>query len=35
MTKMEKLYRFGWYALILAMAGDILVSLVLPFLYKE
>ncbi len=32
---MEKLYRFGWYALILAMAGDILVSLVLPFLYKE
>ena len=32
---MEKLYQFGWHALILAMAGDILVSLVLPCLYKE
>jgi hypothetical protein len=29
MIKMEKIYRFGWYALILAMTGDILVSLVL------
>ncbi len=32
---MEKLYQFGWHALILAMAGDILVALVLPCLYKE
>ena len=32
---MEKIYRFGWYALILAMTGDILVSLVLPCLYEE
>ena len=35
MIKMEKIYRFGWYALILAMTGDILVSLVLPCLYEE
>ena len=35
MIKMEKIYRFGWYALILAMTGDILVSLVLPYLYEE
>ncbi len=32
---MEKLCRLGWYALIFAMAGDILVSLVLPCFYKE
>ena len=32
---MEKFYRFGWYTLIIAMAGDILVSLVLPYFYKE
>ena len=32
---MEKLCRLGWYALIIAMAGDILVSLVLPRFYKE
>ena len=32
---MEKFYRFGWYTLIIAMAGDILVSLVLPCFYKE
>ena len=31
---MEKLYRVGWYALIVAMAGDILVSLALPCFYK-
>ncbi len=32
---MEKICRFGWYALIIAMSGDILISLVLPCLYKE
>ena len=32
---MEKICRYGWYALIVAMAGDILVSLVLPCFYKE
>ena len=32
---MEKFYRFGWYTLIIAMAGDILVSLILPCFYKE
>ncbi len=32
---MEKLCRLGWYALITAMVGDILVSLVLPRYYKK
>ena len=32
---MEKIYRFGWYTLIIAMAGDILVSLILQCFYKE
>ena len=32
---MEKIFRFGWYTLIIAMAGDILVSLILPCFYKE
>ncbi len=32
---MEGLYRFGRYALLIAMTGDILVSLVLPLFYKE
>ncbi len=32
---MEKICRYGWYALIVAMTGDILVSLVLPCFYKE
>ena len=32
---MEKFYRFGWYTLIIAMAGDVLVSLILPCFYKE
>ena len=32
---MEKFYRFGWYTLCIAMAGDVLVSLVLPCFYKE
>ena len=31
---MDRLFRFGWYALIIAMAGDIIVSLVLPLFYK-
>ena len=35
MIKMEKIYRFGWYTLIIAMAGDILVSLILQCFYKE
>ncbi len=32
---MERICRFGWYALIIAMIGDVLASLVLPCLYKE
>lgn len=32
---LDKLYRFGWHALLIAMAGDILVSLALPVFYKE
>ena len=32
---MEKICRFGWYALVIAMIGDVLISLVLPYLYKE
>ncbi|MCR5093105.1 MAG: DUF998 domain-containing protein [Lachnospiraceae bacterium] len=31
---MEKMVKYGWYALIVAMAGDILVSFVLPCFYK-
>ena len=31
---MEKFYRFGWYTLIIAMAGDTLISLILPCFYK-
>ena len=31
---MDRLIRLGWYALLIAMAGDILVSLVLPLFYK-
>ncbi len=30
---MEKYYRFGWYAFLIAMTGDILVSMILPFFY--
>ncbi len=32
---MEKVCRLGWYTLFVAMAGDILLSLVLPCFYKE
>lgn len=32
---MDKICRFGWYALVIAMIGDILISLVLPCFYKE
>ena len=31
---MESLIRLGWYALIIAMAGDIVISLVLPAFYR-
>ena len=31
---MDRLIRLGWYALLIAMAGDIIVSLVLPLFYK-
>lgn len=32
---MDKICRFGWHALVIAMIGDVLISLVLPRLYKE
>lgn len=32
---MERLIRYGWTALLAAMIGDIIVSLVLPIFYKE
>ena len=35
MNLMEKFVKFGWYALVIAMAGDLLVSFVLPCFYKE
>ncbi len=31
---MDKLIKFGWYALLIAMAGDIAVSLLLPAFYN-
>ena len=31
---MERFIRFGWYALLIAMAGDIIVSFLLPVFYK-
>lgn len=31
---MDRLIRFGWYALVAAMAGDILISLLLPVFYN-
>ena len=31
---LHNLTGYGWYALIAAMAGDILVSLILPLFYK-
>ncbi len=35
MNLMEKFVKFGWYALVIAMAGDLLVSFVLPCFFKE
>ena len=32
---MEKLNSYGWIFLLIAMAGDILVSLILPLFYRE
>lgn len=32
---MEKYYKYGWIAIMIAMAGDIIISLVLPLFYKE
>lgn len=31
---MDKLVRLGWYTLLIAMAGDIIISLLLPVFYK-
>ena len=33
--EMEKYYKIEWLALLLAMAGDIIVSWVLPLFYKN
>lgn len=32
---MQYIYRFGWYALLLAVFGDLLVSAILSLFYKE
>ena len=32
---MDRLYSCGWYFLLIAMAGDLLVSLFLPLFYRE
>ena len=32
---MERYYKLGWIAILLAMLGDIIVSLVLPLFYKK
>lgn len=32
---MEKLSNYGWYFILIAMAGDLLVSLILSFFYKN
>ena len=32
---MERIIRYGWTALLAAMLGDVMVSLVLPIFYKE
>ena len=32
---MDRLVKLGWYALLAAMAGDIIISLVLPLFYKD
>lgn len=31
----DRLDRFGWYALLMAMAGDVLISWILPVFYKD
>lgn len=33
--KLEKLYNYGWWALLIAMIGDTIVAWVLPLFYKE
>ncbi|SCW26508.1 Protein of unknown function [Ruminococcaceae bacterium YRB3002] len=33
-TEMDNLVTLGWYALLIAMAGDIIISLLLPVFYK-
>lgn len=32
---MDRYYKYGWISLLIAMVGDIVVSLVLPLFYKE
>ena len=32
---MDKLYRYGWLFMIIAMSGDIIVSMILPLFYKN
>ncbi len=32
---MDKFYRYGWLFMIIAMAGDIIVSMILPLFYKN
>ncbi|SEP55718.1 Protein of unknown function [Lachnospiraceae bacterium NE2001] len=32
---MDRYYKYGWITLLIAMSGDIVVSLVLPLFYKE
>ena len=32
---MDKLYRYGWLFMIIAMAGDIIVSMILPLFYRN
>lgn len=34
MIIMDRLIKIGWYALLIAMAGDIVISLLLPVFYK-
>ena len=32
---MDKFYRYGWLFIIIAMAGDIIISMVLPLFCKN
>lgn len=34
-TVFDKLDKYGWYALLIAMVGDILISWILPWFYKD